>query len=385
MNTKNTPDSAATLSEQIHLSKQHLETIFDSIPDPICVIDSSYTILRANQAYAHHVHRGVTTVPGTRCYETFWGRTAPCPRCPAAQTFTQGNAVASVPFVNSVDNETRHYEVSTYPAYNTVHSTLNVIEYIRDVTEQKHVTEQLIRSEKLASIGMLSAGVAHEMNNALSGISGNAHNLLLRPEKYGLNEKGVDRLVMIDDNATRATAIMKDLLHLSRKHDGTPEFTDIGALVGRTVNTFYWPETPVIARTLTIAPELPRVLCDPSKIEQVVFNLVSNAFWAISEKYRILKEAGGGNYSGQLDTAVGRVGEELQIMISDNGVGIPPLVASKIFDPFFTTRPPGQGTGLGLSICNRIIEEHRGRIYFENREQGAAFIIRMPFVKDVFR
>jgi signal transduction histidine kinase len=239
------------------------------------------------------------------------------------------------------------------------------------------VLEQLIRSEKLATIGTMTAGIAHEMINPLSGISGTVTNMINAPQKYGINEKGKQRLSTLMDAVARATMIMKDLLHLSRKEDATTVLTDINTVIVKAVNAVQLKGFPQIEYKMLLEKSLTRVLCDPLKIEQVIINMVTNAVQSIMEKSETMALKGTG-HNGLIIISTQHVDNEVHIDIIDNGMGIPSDIKGKIFDPFFTTRSPGEGTGLGLSVCHRIIEEHNGTIVVESNGGLTTFSIHLP-------
>ncbi|MFP4162622.1 MAG: two-component system sensor histidine kinase NtrB [Chitinispirillaceae bacterium] len=363
-----------SLNEQIRLSKKQLETVFDSISDLICIVDSDYRIVRANLSYARFVRQDIISLLGKRCWDVFWGKETRCDQCPALQTFESGNVSKTQMSCCFGENE-RFFETSTYPVCDDSGQVIQVIECMRELTEEKQMLEQLIRSEKLASIGVMTAGIAHEMNNPLSGISGTASNMLQMPSKYGLNEKGVSRITSILECARRATTIMKDLLHLSRKQKAQRVNVDVNELVKSSVNAVHIKGADLVTKTFRLENSLSQLNCSPAKIEQVIVNMVTNAIKSVQEK------AGeeNGEYQGEIVIATQRAGGDLLVTIGDNGVGISPEIRSKIFDPFFSTRQPGQGTGLGLSVCHKIVEEHGGKIFFESAGKRTIFSIQLPF------
>jgi two-component system NtrC family sensor kinase len=371
-------DEAQDITEKIILSKQHLETTFDAIPDSICVIDRDFSIVRVNKSYARFVKKPIPEILNKRCHAVLWGRETPCEDCPAMETFATGKKVLGRQVAKEVDGDLHHFDMGTYPVLDEERKAVNAIEYLRDITEEKRIMEQLFRSEKLASIGIMTTGIAHEMNNSLSGIAGNAANLLQMPEKYDLNEKGLSRIRTILECAEQATRIMKDLLHLSRRNEDVHTLADLNGLVEKTVNSsIHAKGYETIERVLRLDTSLPAVLCDPPKIEQVIINIITNATQSILEK-RALYEREGRAYAGKLSIATHIQNATVRISVTDNGMGVPEAIRGKLFDPFFTTRPPGQGTGLGLSICHRIIEEHRGRIFFESTPHETTFFIVLP-------
>jgi two-component system NtrC family sensor kinase len=370
-----------TVTEKITLSKNQLETAFDAIADYICALDEKLFITRVNRSYSQFVKIPIPELLGRHCYEVFWKRTSPCDHCPALLTFANGKPVQKRSMKMPNSDHPLLFNVATYPVFDGpdagAEKPQNVIEHIRDSTEEKAILEQLIRSEKLASIGTMTAGIAHEMINPLSGISGTAANMVQMPDKYGLNEKGVTRVMTILESATRASAIVKDFLHLSRKEDGTSMLTDVNSVVLKAVDSVRLKGFPLIDHTINTDSTLGRVLCDPIKIEQVVINILTNAIQSVLEKKALLARDGK-QFSGLLLIATVAEDEHARIDITDNGTGVAEGIKDKIFDPFFTTRPPGEGTGLGLSICQKIVDEHNGRIFFESSATHTTFTVLLP-------
>ncbi|KMQ50299.1 sensor histidine kinase [Chitinispirillum alkaliphilum] len=362
--------------------KQQLETVFDSIGESICIIDSDFKILRVNKSYAQNANCSIKSVLSKSCWSVFWCRDTECSNCPAKTVFKTGNAVEKVHFTRKLEGEVKYFMVSVYPVKDSDNVVTNVIECIRDITEEKRIVEQLIRSEKLASIGIMTAGVAHEMNNPLSGISGMATNMIKMPSKYGLNEKGVSRVQMILESSSKATQIMKGLLHLSRKQDSVRVIVDINALVRRSIDDIHFPGISEIRKSFYPDQNAPPVKCDPNQIEQVIINIMTNAIQSILEK-STLYTVNDRFYEGYIKVSIRNQGSGLLVSFTDNGMGIPEEIQSKIFDPFFTTRPAGQGTGLGLSICNRIIEEHGGKLFFENLDGQSVFCFTLPLDDEI--
>lgn len=365
------------INKQIRLSKKQLETVFDSISDLICIVDSEYRIVRANLSYARFVGQDIASLLGRECWKVFWKKEGRCEQCPARHTFESGE-ISRVQMSCCFSESERFFETSTYPVSDDSGQVVQVIECMRELTEEKKMLEQLIRSEKLASIGIMTAGIAHEMNNPLSGISGTAYNMLQMPSKYGLNEKGVDRVTTILECARRATVIMKDLLHLSRKHKTQKVMVDVNELVTSSVKAVHVDGAQLVKKEFRLDESLPQLKCSPAKIEQVVINVVANAIRSVLEKAEACEKEGR-NYTGEVVVSTLRSGADLLISVADNGTGIPQAIRSKVFDPFFSTRPPGQGTGLGLSVCHKIIEEHGGKIFFESAGGRTIFSVQLPF------
>lgn len=372
-----TSSTSKSDSEKVEISKRELETVFDAIHEMICIIDCDFKILRVNKGYADFLGMQINELLGRNCYETFRNCNEMCTDCPSLVTFRTGAAVMRKYVIRKSPDDVRYFEIKTFPVLGENNKTIHVIEFIKDVTEEKRMIEQLIRSEKLASVGIMTAGIAHEMNNPLSGISGNAVNLLEMPEKYGLNDRGISRVSAILESAARATLIMRDLLHLSKKNNSTSVLVDINKLIIKTANAVHLEGVGEIQKKFNLDDSLPLIMCDPSKIDQVVLNVVTNAIQSLIEKKHLaLIERK--KYLGMLWIATQNQENSILITVTDNGMGIPAKIRSKIFDPFFSTKPTGQGTGLGLSICHRIIEEHRGRIFFETVDELTIFSVELP-------
>ncbi|MHA6863705.1 histidine kinase [Ralstonia pseudosolanacearum] len=261
--------------------------------------------------------------------------------------------------------------------------------------EEAHV--QLLQSEKLASIGQLAAGVAHEINNPISFVNANLNmlkawvrNLLQVISAYeqtagrldaktcadlaaarqsaDLDYVRGDILMLIDesiDGALRVRRIVQDLRDFSRPGSEEWEFADLHAGLESTLNVVH-NEIKYKAKVVRAYSELPLVECIPSQLNQVFMNLLVNAAQAIPEQGVITIRTGCGN-------------DWVSVEISDDGIGMSPEVVGRIFDPFFTTKSVGQGTGLGLSVSHSIVQRHQGRIDVVTRPgQGTTFAIALP-------
>lgn len=240
---------------------------------------------------------------------------------------------------------------------------LALVGIIRDLTEQKeieHLEKQLLKADKLATIGHLASGVAHEINNPLGNISLYAQMLLKKIE----DESTRNKLNIINDEANRAAHIVKGLLDFARPSEPILIQTDINGEISKILSILKH-ELEYI-KVKTILPQLPLINCDPGQISQVLMNIITNSIQAIEVN---------GNIT--IETRVEN--NNVEIIITDNGCGIPGENLNKIFDPFFTTKKPGEGTGLGLSISNGIIKSHNGSIDVKSEVgKGTTFIIKLP-------
>jgi PAS domain S-box-containing protein len=236
--------------------------------------------------------------------------------------------------------------------------------------EIESAQEQLVQSEKMASIGRLVSSIAHEINNPLTPIIGYSRRLL---ERDGLDKRERDALRIIHNSAQRVARIIEKLLSFSRKSLPVRSYEDINSLIEQTLEFReyqYKLENVEIAKKF--APDLPKTMVDPGQIQQVIMNLLLNAEQAIVEAH--------GSGRIEIETRL-KEGDVIEITISDDGPGIPDEIKGKVFDPFFTTKEPGQGTGLGLSVSYGIIKEHGGEICInESGKGGASFVIDLPLL-----
>ena len=229
-------------------------------------------------------------------------------------------------------------------------------------------TEQFLQSEKLAAMGSLLAGVAHELNNPLSVVMGRAA-LLQQMAGEGPTALEAGKIAKA---AERCARIVKNFLALARQQPMERQTVSLNRVVEEAVELLAYPlRIDSVETILELAPDLPDIWADPHQLHQVVVNLVSNAHQAmraIETSRRII-------LSTQLDAASGRV----QLKVADTGPGIPEEVQRRIFEPFFTTKPIGQGTGLGLSLCQGVVERHGGAIRVASRPgHGASFFVQLP-------
>jgi len=225
--------------------------------------------------------------------------------------------------------------------------------------QRKLISEQLQRfaqSEKLTSMGVLAAGIAHEINNPLTNVS---LNLEMLKDMVGGDEKIDKKLDSIDRNVNRASTIAKELLHFSREKETALEPTDLNQVILSTKNLLKnQANIPTIEMRLN---DIPKVMGIAWKLEEVFINLLMNSIDACQKEDII-----------EIETSFD--GARAQVMITDTGHGINDDIISQVFDPFFTTKEIGKGTGLGLSICYNIIKQHGGDITLMSSEQGGAIM-----------
>ncbi len=269
----------------------------------------------------------------------------------------------------------------------------------------KAAQSQLIQSEKMASLGELTAGIAHEIKNPLNFVNNfsEVSKELLEEMKQEL-EKGnpenakliandvIDNLEKVAQHGQRADGIVKSMLQHSRKSTGQRELTDINALCDEYLRLAYHglraKDKSFNAKFEThLDPALPKINVVPQDIGRVVLNLINNAFYACTERSRSApnqqpianSQQPDATYEPTVIVSTRNLGNKIEISVKDNGTGIPDHIKEKIFQPFFTTKPTGQGTGLGLSLSYDIVKAHGGELTVETQEgQGTTLSIHLP-------
>lgn len=234
-----------------------------------------------------------------------------------------------------------------------------------DVTERKKMEEQLIITDRLASIGELASGIAHELNNPLTSVIGFSQLLLDRSAPDDVKKD----IEVVYSEAQRAAEVVRNLLTFAGKHTPQKQPLDINSIIKKVLAIrAYEQKVSNIKVVVHPDPGLPPIMGDFFQLQQVFLNIIINAEYFMIEAHN----------GGTLTITTQKVGDIIRATFSDDGPGIPPDSLSHVFDPFFTTKEAGKGTGLGLSICHGIIAEHGGRIYARSEPgAGATFIVEL--------
>jgi PAS domain S-box-containing protein len=349
--------------KRLEQAAQEWRTTFDSITDMVCILDNNLRIVRVNRAYANVLKREPQELLGKACYEMIHKTDRPRHDCPHQQTMETGKPARAEFFEPTLG---LHIEASTSPVFNENGDIKGSVLVMRDVSERKQMEQQLMLTDRLASVGELASGVAHELNNPLTSVIGFSQ--LLMEGKIPDNIK--EDLSLINSEAQRAANVVKNLLTFARKHAAVKQATRINNPIEDVLKLrAYEQKVNNIEVIKKYASDLPEIMVDYFQIQQVFLNLIINAEFFMTEAH----------HRGTLTISVERVDHAVKVSFADDGAGIPRENLKRIFDPFFTTKEVGKGTGLGLSICHGIITEHGGKIYAESEVgKGATFIIELP-------
>ena len=354
----------ARFFEMVRRAKEQWETAFDALSEGIAVVDDEGRVRRSNRALADLLKTPLPNVVGTPLGEALLGK----PNALQDLLVATRRGDRPAPLVARSERLGRAVRVNAarIPGAATEQSIVVMVE---DVTEQQALETQLVQSEKLAAVGQLVSGVAHELNNPLTSIAGLSE-FLLEQKELGKKDRG--HLQVIQEQAERASRIVRNLLTFARKGGAERVPVDLNDVIRRTLSlTSYDLKLKDIAVERELSGALPDVFGDRHGLQQVVLNLVTNAAHAVAENPR--------ERPREITVSTWFDGQ-VHLRVADTGPGIPDDVAQSVFTPFFTTKEPGKGTGLGLSITYSIVESHGGQITLEPRgpRGGAAFRVDLP-------
>jgi two-component system NtrC family sensor kinase len=368
----------ALLFEEISREKKEWEGTFDAITDMVWIEDRGQRVLRANNALLTKTGYSLVEIVGRQCGQIL-DRIGIGP----AECLCSGTITTKRPsFLELKGSGGSIFHFWAYPLtddgqlYATVH-------YLKDVTAQKRLEHQLIRTDKLASLGTLVAGIAHEINNPLGIIAGYSEALLERAKDRSLLrlrefEDFPEYLETIHNEMFRCKRILGTLLEFARPHGGTFRELDINELIKEVLLLVNHKAAKLNHNIeFRLNRELPKIYADPGSLRQLFMNIIINSMYFTPGGGSIVIRTG--MDAPSQDHPFAEETKMITVSVSDTGPGIASDILAKIFDPFFTTKPVGDGTGLGLAICHKIVEEHSGTIDVESEgSNGTTFIIRLP-------
>ncbi len=359
--------------------RREIAAILDGITDIMMVLSPELRILSVN-----HVFRQTFPDPapeGKFCYQIFRGQDHPCADCPASRSLATGD-ICRETAIFKIGGKNVQYEMVASPIHHPDDPEQHILVFKRDVTREKEYQAKFYQAEKMATIGMLATGVAHEVNNPLTAIFGFAEGL--RRRLPTLREK-VDSRVMddVEDYVTtilqecrRCQDIVTTLLTFSRHKTVSFSPVSLNAVVEDTLKLLrshlkQRNQAKITVRT-ELCENLPPISGDEHQIKQVMLNLLINAMDAIPGPGRIV-----------ITTFQSSSGATC-LSVADSGCGIKPEHLDKLFEPFFTTKRAGKGIGIGLSTCMSIVAKHHGEITVKSEPgQGATFTVKFPLNPEI--
>jgi signal transduction histidine kinase len=353
------------LRKTVTEGRRKFKTLFDvvdvdGIEEQLYVHDLEYNLIIANTSKLRSHHLTAEQIAGQKCFQAFHRRDTPCPGCPARETFKTKKSAA---VESSLAESEKIFKSYTYPLTGKAGDLLGVVHYLRDVTEQKQLEQENERMSRLAALGELSAVIAHEIRNPLSGVGISAQALSRALHPGDFHESNLKNILK---GIRKVDDVIKGLLDFATPKE--PVLTPIS--VNQVLEEALFMSTPQaeesqISIEKSLGKSLPLVLLDQEQIKRVFINIILNALQAMQPggvlRLRTARSPGG----------------RVVVRITDTGTGIPRAILKRIFDPFFTTK--SQGAGLGLSISRTILEKHHATITCDSQEEeGTTFTVLFP-------
>ena len=353
-------------------SRNTLRTLFDGIDDSICIVDQGLRVRALNRSAAAQIGIEPRLGVGKYCYEFLDQSDRPCDQCPINETFRTGKAVLVTQSRIWSDGKPRELEVRTFPLENPDGTVDRAIEIVRDVTDMRKMEATLVQSAKLSAVGELAAGVAHEINNPLTAVYGNAQ-MLLRALDPG--DPRYQMAELIERTGLRASRVVRNLLDFSRQEDYRFAPTDINSTIEDALALIlHQLHQGKIRVAKNLGDDLPRVIASAFHLQTVWTNLLINT-----------RDAIGDEPIGKIQI-VTRWSEDKQSVVvsfTDNGPGIAEKDLARIFEPFFTTKPRGRGSGLGLYVSYMIVAQHHGTMQVTSPPgDGTTFLVSLPIANE---
>ncbi len=354
------------MREKLEQAAEEWRSTFDSITDRISIHDKDNRLIRVNKAFAENYGKTPKEILGKTCDQLAHHTNMIPKRCPWRQVMQTGEPY----LVEYYLPETNTWiQESASPLFGNNRLLIGTVNIAKDVTQFKQMEQKLIMSDRLASIGELVSGIAHELNNPLTGVIGFAQLLMEKDISNDIKED----LSVIFAESQRAARVVKNLLTFARKHTPVKQPSNVNTIIEDVLKLReYEQEVNNIEVIKHLGENLSSIMADNFQMQQVFLNIIINAEYFMIQAHN----------RGTINITTEKLDDLIRITISDDGPGIAPENLSRIFDPFYTTKEVGKGTGLGLSICHGIVIEHGGYMYARSEPgNGASFIIEFPLEK----
>jgi two-component system NtrC family sensor kinase len=360
----------ARLYKEVSRAKKEWEETFKAVTDPIFLIDTDYNVLLHNDRLPAEMSAQWNKVLSSKCFAKLHDRDRPCTSCPLEDVRRTGKPV----YRRWQTEGGILLDLSYYPVFNEEKQLSAVTIIFKDVTEKTKMEAQLVHSAKLAAIGEMAAGVAHELNSPMTVIIGTAQ-MLVRDFPGDVDRDKIEALEDIINCGLRCKRIIQNLLTFSRQDELPTSEIDLNEEVERVLSLIrYQIDRSQVEILPHLDPDLPRINANGPQIQQVLTNFLVNARDALDDGERPEKII-------QVTTGLRRRDRKSWIVLSvrDNGTGIAPETLPKIFTPFYTSKEATKGTGLGLSVSLGIAESHGGTIEVDSIPgEGSTFSLILP-------
>ena len=352
------------VENQLKEHRDRLQAVFDGIGDGISVIDRDFNIKRVNrEILSIFKKKDFSDVLGRKCYEVYLQADKACDDCPAQRSFNDRAKGQLSKVWGGRFKEKRVFDISTFPILDSNGNVAQVIEYFRDNTGMLKLEEQILRYERLAGVGELAMGIAHELRNPIGNINASVQFCL---DKYAVDKKLKRHLRVILRNSESANRIIKDLLDFAKPDDIVLKAGSVSKVLERACALVKTRCLKQRVRLYKKWPQrLPMVMVDARRLAGAFLNLILNALDAMPE---------GGSMI--VASYLNKQAKELVVTFTDTGDGISAENIPNVFDPFFSTKK--SGVGLGLSIAHHIITHHNGAILI-NSKQGIGTEVTVSF------
>ncbi len=358
---------------ELDKKRREVQAVLDGITDVMAVLSEDLKIQRVNHVF-NEWFPGVDPV-GQYCYDLLLcGQEHFCDDCAVKRSLDSDDIVKDL-CTYKVDGKLKHFRIIASLLKSGSTGKRRILLSKRDVTLEKEFQAKFYQAEKMATVGTLAAGVAHEINNPLAAISGFAEGLQRRISRI---RNKVDQDILEDfeeytetiiNECLRCHDIVQTLLTFSRPVASSLCLVDMNKCVEDTlfILKHHFKEHHNVTIRPELGNELPSIMGDEPQLKQVIINLITNAFDAIGENGEIVIKT------------LANEGNGVDLFVEDSGCGIPFEVKDKLFEPFFTTKPVGKGIGVGLSTCYTIVKHHGGEISVTSDEgKGATFRVTIP-------
>jgi len=354
---------------------QEFNVLLDAIPDNIALLSNDLKVLWANKSAVRRMNREPGDIIGEHCFVLWEHCDTVCKGCPAEKCFRTGE-IESGQFSNP---EGQVREVIFFPLRDEAGRVKNVIFISRDIAERLKLEVEAIRSAKLASLGELAAGVAHEINNPINSIINYAQILVNKGDRKRKEYEFTKEIVKEGD---RVASIVRGLLAFAKDTKDLKGPVSLEHVITSTLAlTDAQMRRDGIILKVHADPDLPEIVANVQQLQQVFLNMINNARYALIQKYSGVHEdkileitLEGASFNGR---------PHVRIAFCDHGTGIPASIITRVKDPFFSTKPTDKGTGLGLSISNSIVSDHGGRLTVSSVEgEYSRVVIELPVQLD---